>query len=573
MLDTGTGTDDRNVSSVFERTDPHAYPRAVVAGEIVVNANILTACRRHLHDLEREDLYFDVEEWEAYLDLIADLKITGGHELTGKPFELLPWQAWVIGSTCWRRKENGGRRYSSMFIEVARGAGKTSLMATLMLHIAAYTERAECAMLANTVEQAGQAYRTASVFARDAWGNHKDKENGEDAKWETTERELRCRASQGRIFTKSARSSTLDGLKAMAYLIDESAEMTSDWMKKIISALPKALDSFLVSVTTPGGQELGRDSPYYSRRLGATAALEEKNWDDLDIFAALYGLEDDDDMLDEATWIKAQPSLDHVIPTSSYRRLLKEYQVQGKLADWERFQCCRFTTRSMTWVAQDLWDENVGEPAEYPGRDTKVFCSVDFSKSFDLSSMCWGWWEDEKFNLRWHHWAIRKEAADRKRDYQRHLEVWDTYDNVTVCNHSVQYSSIRNKLRDLKAHSELVKVGYDALGGMKLSVQDWEDELRMTPFPQSIVSMGPSTYLFESLIRDRRLNMQACPVVSYALSCVQLEENINGDRRISKSRSAGVVDPIVAATMVMGILIQEGADRPGAYSGGTEIAF
>jgi hypothetical protein len=52
-----------------------------------------------------------------------------------------------------------------------------------------------------------------------------------------------------------------------------------------------------------------------------------------------------------------------------------------------------------------------------------------------------------------------------------------------------------------------------------------------------------------------------------------LEENVNGDRRVCKKKSTGIVDPIVAGIMVMGILIQEGAERPGAYADGTEIAF
>lgn len=111
------------------------------------------------------------------------------------------------------------------------------------------------------------------------------------------------------------------------------------------------------------------------------------------------------------------------------------------------------------------------------------------------------------------------------------------------------------------------------MGGMKLNVQDWEDEYNMIPFPQTIVSMGPSTFLFESFIRNRNLRLQSCPVVDYALSCVQVEENVNGDRRINKGRSRGIVDPIVAAVMVMGILIQENAERPGAYGDATDIAF
>ena len=106
-----------------------------------------------------------------------------------------------------------------------------------------------------------------------------------------------------------------------------------------------------------------------------------------------------------------------------------------------------------------------------------------------------------------------------------------------------------------------------------MNVQDWEQELKMEPFPQTIVSMGPSTYLLESFIRNRNLEMQACPVTNYALSCVQIEENVNGDRRVSKARSSGIVDPIVSPVMVMGILIKMNAERPGAYGDSTDLAF
>ena len=569
---------DRNVPGVNQHTGsqphPHEFPRAVVAGEIPSNQRIRVACQRHVHDLDREDLYFDEEEWSAYVDLVNQLKITGGHELTGQNIQLLPWQSWVVGSMlCWRRREDSGRRFRAAFVEVSRGAGKTTLMSTMMLHVARFNKSADCIMLANTIQQARQAYRAASDFARNTWGDHKDKENGEDALWETTERELRCRESGGRIRTYAAKNSSLDGLAGLAYLVDESSEQTTDWMAKIFSALPKLRDAFMISITTPGPLSLGRDSPYYLRRQTAVEALKPENWDELDTFSALFGLDDEDDILDEDRWIVAQPSLGHVIPVSSYRRMLREYQAQGKLGDWERFQLCRFSTKNLTWIDSRLWEENQADVPEFPPRHTKVYAAVDFSKSFDISSLAYGWWEGEKFRLRWRHWVIRREKDEIQRDYQRHLEHWETLDHVEVCENSVQYDRIRMALQELKRSCELQMVGYDALGGMQLSVQDWEQELRMEPFPQTIVSMGPSTYMLEDFIRNRKLEMMPCPIANYALSCVQIVENVNGDRRVCKAKSSGIVDPIVSAVMVMGVLKMMNAERPGAYGDSTDLAF
>jgi phage terminase large subunit-like protein len=182
---------------------------------------------------------------------------------------------------------------------------------------------------------------------------------------------------------------------------------------------------------------------------------------------------------------------------------------------------CRFSTRNLTWIDSDLWAANVGDVPEYPEPHTKVYCAIDFSKAFDITSLAYGWWDGDTFCMRWRHWAIRKEKTDIRRDYQRHLDKWETYPNVEICDNAVQYERVRMALEELKGRCNLVKVGYDAMGGMKLNVQDWEDEYNMVPFPQTIVSMGPSTFLFESFIRNRNLRLQSCPVVDYALSCVQ----------------------------------------------------
>jgi len=565
-------------------THPTAYAEDVIAGRIRVNNNVLMAAKRHMHDLTRKDIYFDEKELERLNDFVADLEVADGHELTGEKIVMLPWQSFFLGSVmCWKFVETDGIRFKQSFGEYARGAGKSTMMGVLLLYVSMHWEGSDNLVLANKMDQARQAFDAANKIANRAFGDWRaeDEEEAGGAEYETTIRETRCRRSKGRFRPMASKTGTLDGTKAILYVCDETAEAKEDYMQKVVSALPKLRDSFMVSVTTPGSPELGLDSPYYTRRRVAEEALKPENWDELDVFAVFYGLDEDDDFRDESTWIKAQPSLNHVIPISNYRRMLKEYTAQDALDNWERYQCCRYSLQGLQWIQLKEWRTANG-PVERPPLGTPIYASIDFSKSFDLTSLAYGFWLEGKFHVNWHHWAIKDPHIEGvKRHYQRFVENWDRYENVTICNHQVQYDAVKEKLEELKTWGNLKRVGYDALGGMKTSVQTWgnidenynpDTDLPMWSMPQTIMVMGPSTYLAESFLRHRNLVIAPDPVVEYALANVQLEKNINGDRRPCKLKSMGIIDPVVAMVMLFGVIIREGAERPGAYSDVADIA-
>jgi phage terminase large subunit-like protein len=559
-------------------THPTDYAKDVLAGRIVVNNNVMMAAKRHMHDLTRNDIYFDEKELERFNEFVAQLEVADGHELTGEKIVMLPWQSFLLGSVlCWKFSETDGFRFKQAYCEVARGAGKSTMMGVLLLYIAMFWEGSDNLVLANKMDQARQAYDAANKIANRAFGDWRaeDEDEARHAEYETTIRETRCRVSKARFRPMASKTGTLDGTKAILYVCDETAEAKEDYMQKVVSALPKLRDSLMISVTTPGSPELGLDSPYYTRRRVAEEALKPENWDELDVFALFYGLDEDDDFRDESTWIKAQPSLNHVIPISNYRRLLKEYTAQDALDNWERYQMCRYSLQGLQWIQLKEWRTANG-PVERPPLGTPIYAAVDFSKSFDLTSLAYGFWLEGKFHVKWHHWAIKDPHIEGvKRHYQRFVENWDRYENVTICNHQVQYDAVKEKLEELKTWGNLKRVGYDALGGMKTSVQTWGDidenynpetDLPMWSMPQTIMVMGPSTYLAESFLRHRNLVISPDPVVEYALANVQLEKNINGDRRPCKLKSMGIIDPVVAMVCLFGVIIREGAERPGAYS-------
>ena len=563
---------------------PTEYAKLVVAGKERVNKKVMLACRRHLHDLTRKDIYFDEEEFEALKRFVADLVVADGHQLTGEPIRFLPWQSFMVGSIlCWKFTETGGIRYKQNWLEISRGAGKSTLLGVMLLYVAHRYEGSESVCLANKRDQARQAFDAAAKIAMKSFGDWRsqDQEEARGARYEVTTREIRCRANKSRFQPMASKTGTLDGLKCVMYACDETAEAREDYFQKIISALPKLQNSFMVSVTTPGSVEMGLDSVYYHRRRVADEAIQEENWDKLDVFVLFYGLDDEDDYRDESTWAKAQPSLNHIIPMSDYRRLLREYEAQDAVHNWIRYQCCQYTTEGLAWIQVKDWRQCYG-PMGPPDRGTPIYCAVDFSKSFDLTSLCWGYWSGGMFNIRWHHWIVRDQhVKSEKRHYQRFVENWAEKPNVTICQHQVQYDLVRKKIEEIGRLGTLKRVGYDALGGMKTEVQAWGDlengynpqtDLPMWSLPQTVTSLAPATYLLESFLRNGNLRLESDTIVEYCLAGVQLVENMNGDRRPCKQKSTNVIDPIVACVMLFAVLIREGAERPGAYSDPRNIA-
>lgn len=108
-----------------------AITRAVLSGEIVAGGRLRLACRRRLDDLERgadRDLEFDDAALRRAIRFFSFLRHTEG-QFAGKPFELLPFQKFIVGSLFGWKTTDGYRRFSNAYVETEKGNRKTRLAA------------------------------------------------------------------------------------------------------------------------------------------------------------------------------------------------------------------------------------------------------------------------------------------------------------------------------------------------------------------------------------------------------------------------------------------------------------
>ena len=122
-------------SSPADRTK--AYADSVVSGQIVAGPHIRNACRRHLLDLKHgadRGLWFDHEAAErAFRFFEGVLKLSEG-QFDGRPFELHPSQAFIIGSLFGWKQSDGKRRFRRAYIEQGKGNGKSPLAGGIGLY-------------------------------------------------------------------------------------------------------------------------------------------------------------------------------------------------------------------------------------------------------------------------------------------------------------------------------------------------------------------------------------------------------------------------------------------------------
>jgi phage terminase large subunit-like protein len=137
---------------------------------------------------------------------------------SGEPFQLLPWQKFVIGSLYGWLTADGSRRFRSGFIEAGKGSGKTPMVAALMLY--AFLEdgerAAECYSAAPSRDQSLICFKDAARMVEASPALRKSVEVLEQALFHP--------ASGSVVRPLSAEARTLDGRRVHFAALDELQE-------------------------------------------------------------------------------------------------------------------------------------------------------------------------------------------------------------------------------------------------------------------------------------------------------------------------------------------------------------
>ena len=335
----------------------NAYCTAVLNSTIKTGRWERAAVQRYLDDLKRarEDgcpIYFDQSKAERALKLFPLLEHTTG-KFNGQPFELEPWQKFIIWNLYgWYRTDDRTRRFRKFYVEIGRKNGKTALAAAIChLEFSFVGEsRPEVYCVATKRAQSKlvweEAYRMRgrSNFLRN--------------RITATPSEYTMKEPGGGIFKAlGGDGGGDDGLNPSVVIFDELHEFKNkghmDLWDKMHTGSDMRTQPVFGYITTAGDKEseLWKKQRAYAEQVATGEVFDDS------LFSFICALDPDDDEFDPDNWRKANPGLDTIKKRSGIEELAAKAR-HDPIAHNQllRYHCNRVVESVNQFIPLRIWD-------------------------------------------------------------------------------------------------------------------------------------------------------------------------------------------------------------------------
>ena len=539
------------------------YAQEVVAGKRVAGPHVRAQCARHLKDIAgggKRGLVWNVEESEKAQGFFADvLKLNGG-DYEGKPFELLPWQKFVVGSLFGWKGVDGYRRFRAAYVETAKGSGKSPLAAGIGMKglVADNEPRAEVYSAATKKDQAMILFRDAVAMVDQSpeLSKRLTKSGTGERCWNL------AYVAQGAFFRPISSDDGQSGPRPHIGLIDELHEHKTNTVVEMMRAGTKSRRQALIfMITNAGHNRMGPCWGYHE--YGAKVAAGEV--EDDAFFPFVCGLDESDDpFADESCWPKANPSLqDADLPGMKYIReqVVEAKGMPSKEAIVRRLNFCQWTDAESPWISGEVWR---GAQRDFDWRDLRgrrAVAGLDLSSTTDLTGMVFlvepveagepwllvpfAWLPDVELQ--------RKADTDRVPYIQWKAEGYLD----TTPGRAISKRVILQKLSAMCDFFEIVACGYDRWrieDLMSMAADDGISLPEMKPVGQGYKDFSPALETFERMLLNGEIAHAGHKVLDWCMSNAVIEQDGAENRKLSKEKATGRIDLAVAAVMAAGLI-------------------
>jgi phage terminase large subunit-like protein len=540
-----------------------AFAQSVVDGKTVAGPHVRDACKRHLRDLiegPARGLAWDIDAAKHAIGYFEDVLCLNGGQFEGKPFDVLPWQAFVIGSLFGWKSADGFRRFRVAYVETAKGSGKSPLAAGIGLYglTADGESRAEVYAAATKKDQAQILFRDAiamvdqspQLAGRLAISGSKGKE------WNLAYNKTSS------FFRPISADDGQSGPRPHMALLDEIHEHKTGHVVEMMRAGTKGRQQALIFMITNSGTDK-RTVCWEYHDYGAQVCAGQL--EDDSFFAFVCGLDLlDDPFADESCWSKVNPSLDYGVPGLKYLReqVTQARGMPSKEALVRRVNFCQWTESNSPWISADIW---FGCQSKEPYRLKDFYgrtgvAGLDLSSTQDLTALVLildPTEEDPVSRLIPFFW-LPGDGLHAKADKDRvpYLAWRDAGHLETLPGRAINKKAVLHRLSELCATFEIRKIAYDRWRIEDLTALIEDEGLSLPPlfaFGQGFKDMAPAVDEFERMMLDQQIIHDGNPVMTWCMANAVLMSDPAENRKITKERATGRVDGAVAAVMAIGV--------------------
>ena len=496
--------------------------------------------------------------------------------LAGQQLRLAPWEVEVVralfGTVVWDDQFSAWvRLYRLLWMELARGNGKTLLMAAiaLVLLTADDEEAAEVYGAAKDRDQAGHVFGTAARMVQ------KGPLRKHVKVWEGRRRIIF--PPTGSFYQVIAADATGSlGQNPHGVLVDEVISQPSrDLWDALKGGMGKRVQPLMVAGTTAGSDPSGfaAEEHAFSLRVRDDPTLDPTR------LVLARNTPPEADPFDEKNWLYANPALgtpphyrDGYLSISTLREEAREAaESPGRENAFRQYRLNQWVRQRTRFVPLARWDEQAGEPVDdeqLVGRT--CWGGLDLGAVSDMTAFVLVFADDddrEHVTVRPRFWVPEAQIADDPSgDIARLAKagwIHVTEGNVT------DYRAVRAALVEDADRFVIESLALDyAFQGIQLAQELMDEGIAVTRFRSGFRAFAEPMVQFERRVVEGKLHHGGNPVLRWMVDNLAVVRNSLGLTAPAKDRSGGKIDGVVATVMGLGEMVGEQARGRSAYEDG-----
>jgi phage terminase large subunit-like protein len=457
----------------------------------------------------------------------------------GKIFDPTPEQAHHIRQIYgWKHRDSGIRRFRKVWLETAKGWGKTPFMSLLGLYemFAAGTRGAYVVSLATVYKQALLTFDYARHAIR------QDEKLSSLAK--VTAKEIRVPKLGNKWEVLSGSFDGRSGFRPSLILADEIHEHPSGkLLKNAAINMPKKREPLLIMATNAGPN---KHCFAWEMHEQAVRVLDGKSEVE-DLYPVIHEAPPELDWTSEAAAKAANPSLGAI---GNFSNLLPEIaaakESSAAEAKYRRLYLGQWAAGSgeEKWLDMNQWDAATRPFKLSEVKDLPLYLSIDGSLNDDLTALVWIWAGPQRLYIRCHQWIPKAKAYKLQDREGIQFDEYQKAGDVTLCDsetidHHV-HRQIIHRIRKAAERFKLKCLSYDAKY-MSMIVAEIERKA-ITPcvlVPQQAVSLHPACQELERALTAKEITIRPNGLLRAQAAEVELWSDTNGNTRPVKEGQRG----------------------------------
>ncbi|HEY9714176.1 MAG TPA: terminase TerL endonuclease subunit [Chroococcales cyanobacterium] len=478
-------------------------------------------------------------------------------EWAGQNVDLDEWQIKILRDVFgWKRKADGLRRYTTLYLEVPRKNGKSLLGSGLALYLLACDDEpgAEIYSAATEKKQARICFKTAVGIVK----GHKSLEKRIEVTNSTSTMNLKKNPLA--FYTAiSAEAYTKDGLNAHGIIFDElHAQPNRDLYDVLRTSCAARRQPLEVYITTAG-----KDINTICWEVHQYALdVKEGRIQDDSFYGAIFAADKDDDWTCPKTWAKANPGFGVSVKVAYLERKCQEAISKPSYENtFKRNHLNIWTEAKSVWIPDRKWRLCGRDYGFDAAQGFPIYIAADLSKRIDITAVAWSWWFEERVLRQLCMCFMPEEVAkEREKEDRVPYALWAKQGYLILTPGDVIDSNyIYDYIDSFSGGHEVKQIGLDPWNGTNIMSRFMSVGAPIVEVRQGFPTMSPFMKDFEELVRTQQIQHNKNPLLNWMMSSVVVKTDPQENIKPDKSGNSKRIDGAVASIMSAGLALK---DRP-----------